>query len=147
MPPHSLTNLEIQKYYQNEHKYIHGAYSINNLRKIKDGTYVINLDVYESIEANRIALYVNANNVTYFNSFGGEHISKKIKNFIRNKNIVSNIYKIQAYDSIMCGYFCIGFIDFMLKGKVCLITRTYVLQIIMIRMKNNAKRIILHYLW
>ena len=36
---------------------------------------------------------------------------------IGNKNIIPNIYKIQAYDSIMCGYFCIGFIDFMLKGK------------------------------
>ena len=56
-------------------------------------------------------------NVTYFNSFGVEHITKEIKAFINNKNITTNIFRIQAYDSIMCGYFCIGFIDFMLAGK------------------------------
>ena len=60
---------------------------------------------------------MNAENVTYFDSFGVEHIPKEIKKFIGNKNIITNIYRIQAYDSIMCGYFCIGFIDFMLKGK------------------------------
>ena len=62
-------------------------------------------------------MYVNDNNVTYFDSFGVEHISKEIRRFIGNKNIISNSYRIQAYDSIMCGYFCIGFIDFMLKVK------------------------------
>ena len=61
--------------------------------------------------------HVNDNNVTYFDSFGVEHIPEEIKNFIGNKNIVTNIYRIQAYHSIMCAYFCIGFIDFMLKGK------------------------------
>ena len=60
---------------------------------------------------------MNAKNVTYFGSFGVEHIPKEIKKFIGNKNIITNIYRIQAYDSIMCGYFCIGFIDFMLKGE------------------------------
>ena len=54
------------------------------------------------------------NNVTYFNSFGVEHITKKIKAFINNKNITTNIFRIQVYDSIMCRYFCISFIDFML---------------------------------
>ena len=57
------------------------------------------------------------NNVTYFDSFGVEHIPKEIKKFIGNKNIESNIFRVQAYDSVMCGYFCIGFIDFMLKDK------------------------------
>ena len=58
------------------------------------------------------------NNVTYFNSFGVEHIPQEIKAFINsNKNITTNIFRIQAYDSIMCGYFCIGFIDFMLARK------------------------------
>ena len=64
-------------------------------------------------------------NVTYFDSFGVEHIPKEIKAFInrplssalQNKNIKTNVFRIQAYDSIMCGYFCIGFIDFMLAGK------------------------------
>ena len=57
------------------------------------------------------------NNVTYFNSFGVEHITKEIKAFINNKNITTNIFRIQTYDSIMCRYFCISFIDFMLAGK------------------------------
>ena len=57
------------------------------------------------------------NNVTCFDSFGVEHISKEIKTFIKNKNITTNIFGIQAYGSIMPGYFCNGFIGFMLKGK------------------------------
>ena len=50
-------------------------------------------------------------------SFGVEHIPKETKKFIGNKNIITNIHRIQAYNSLMCGYFCIVFIDFMLKGK------------------------------
>ena len=57
---------------------------------------------------------MNGNNVKYFNSFRSEHVPKEVKKIKRNKNIITNIYRIQAYDSIMCGYFCIGFIDFML---------------------------------
>ena len=64
-----------------------------------------------------MALFVNDKNVTYFDSFGVEHIPKTNKKLIGNKNIIPNIYRVQAYDSMMCGYFCIGFIDFMLKGK------------------------------
>ena len=105
-----------EKYYENEPKF-NGVYSRNNLFKIKDGAYIINLDEYESIGTHWIALYVNAKNVTYFDSFGVEHVPKEIKKFIGNKNIMTNIYRIQACDSIMCGYFCIGFIDFMLNSK------------------------------
>ena len=60
---------------------------------------------------------MNTENVTYFDSFGVEYIPKEIRNFIGNKNVTTNIYRTQAYDSIMCRYFCIEFIDFMLKGK------------------------------
>ena len=60
---------------------------------------------------------MNSNNVTYFHSFGVEHIPKEIKAFINNKNIKTNIFRIEAYSSVMCGYFCIRFIDFRLKGK------------------------------
>ena len=74
---------EIQKYYQ-------------ILSKIKDGTYIINLDEYQSIGTHRIALYVNAKNVTYLGSFRVEHIAKEFRKFIRNKNIINNIYRIQA---------------------------------------------------
>ena len=60
---------------------------------------------------------MNNNDVTYFDSLGVEHIPKEIKTFINNKNIKINIFRIQAYNSVMFGYFCIGFIDFMFKGK------------------------------
>ena len=85
--------------------------------KIKDGVYVINIDEYSDIGTQWIALYVNNKTVTYFDSFGVEHIPIEIKKIIYSKNIIANIFRIQAYDSIMCGYFCTGFIDFMLKGK------------------------------
>ena len=62
-------------------------------------------------------MYVLNNDVTYFDSVGVEHIPKEIKASIGDKNIKTNVFKIEAYDSIMCGYLCIGFIDFMLAGK------------------------------
>ena len=116
MQPHPLLNFEIQKYYPNEPTF-NGVYSRNNLTKIKDGEYIINLDEFKSIGTNWIAVDVNNNNVTYFDSFGVENIPKEFRKFIGNKNVITNIYRIQAYDSSMCGYFCIGFINFILKGK------------------------------
>ena len=118
IPSHSLTNFEIQKYYKNESRF-NGVYSRDNLFQIKDGAYKINFDEYSDIVTHWVALYVqnNNNNVFFFDSFGVEHIPKEIKVFINNKSIITNIFKIQAYNSIMCGYFCIGFIDFMLAGK------------------------------
>ena len=119
---HSLINFQIQIYYQNDAQLssrnklkFNGAYSRNNLPKTKDGTNVISLDGHKSIGTYWIGLYVNPVKVTYFDSFGVENIPKEIKKLIGNKNIIKNVYRIQAYDSIMCGYFCIGFIDFMLK--------------------------------
>ena len=101
-----MTNCEIQTYYQNEPRFI-GVYSRNNLPyKIKNGAYLINLDEYSDIGTHWIALYVNKKIVTYFDSFGIEHIPKEVKKIIKKND-----------DSIMCGYFCIGFIDYMFKGK------------------------------
>ena len=83
MPPHPLTNFEIQKYYQNK-TIFNGVFSRNNLPKIKDGAYVIRLDEFKSIGTHWVALYVNGNNgsvsydVIYFDSFGVEHIPKEI---------------------------------------------------------------------
>ena len=113
---HPLTNFEIQKYYQNEPRF-NGVYSRDNLPIIKDGAYVINLDEDSDIGTHWIALYVQNNDATYFDRIGVEHIAKDIRTFISTKNIKTNTFRIQAYDSIMCGYFCIRFIDFMLKGK------------------------------
>ena len=107
----------MQKYYKNEPRF-NGVYSRDNLPKIKDGAYVINLDEYSDIGTHWVALYMSNNDVTYFDSFGVEHIPKEIKAFIdRSLSITTNIFRIQGCDSIMCGYFFIGFIDFMLAGK------------------------------
>ena len=62
-------------------------------------------------------MYVNNKTITYFDSFGVEHIPREIIKFIARKKIITNIYRIQAYDSIMCGYFSIGLINFMFNGK------------------------------
>ena len=93
MPPDPLTNFEIQKYYQNAPQF-NGVYSRDNLSvKIKDGAYVINLDAYSDIVTHWVALYIQNNDVTYFDSFGVEHIPKEIKTFIDNKNIKTNIFR------------------------------------------------------
>ena len=115
--PHPLTNVEIQEYYQNEPRF-NGLFSRDNLpNTIKSGAYVINLDEYRNIGTHWVALYVNNKAIIYFDSFGVEHIPREIMKFIDRKNIMTNIYRTQAYDSIMCGYFCIGFINFMFNGN------------------------------
>ena len=116
---HPLTNIEISEYYKNEPRF-NGVYSRNNLpNKIKKGAYVINLDEYENTGTHWIALFVKPKFTVYFDSFGIEHTLKEINKFINN-DIKSSIVRIQAYDSIMCGYFCIEFINYMLKGKTLL---------------------------
>ena len=116
---HPLTNIEINEYYINEPRF-NGVYSRNNLPKtIKKGAYAINLDEYENTGTHWIALFVKPKYTVYFDSFGIEHIPKEINKFIRN-DIKSNIFRLQAYDSIMCEYYCIEFINYMLKGETLL---------------------------
>ena len=78
------------------------------------------MDKYENTGMHWIALFVKPKEVIYFDSFGIEHIPSEINKFICNKNIKSNIFRLQPYDSIMCGYYCIEFINYMLKGKILL---------------------------
>ena len=84
---------------------------------IKDGAYVINLDEYSNIGTHWIALSVNNKTVTYFDSFGIEHMPQEVRVFIADKYIIASIYRIQNYDSNIYGYYCIGFIDYILKGN------------------------------
>ena len=110
-------------------------YSRNNLpNKIKKGAYVIHLDEYGNTGTHWVSLFVKPKYTIYFDSFGVEHIPKEINKFIRskelhskelgpavgNEKIKASIFRIQAYDSIMCGYFYIEFINYMLKGKTLL---------------------------
>ena len=80
----------MQKYYKHEPRF-NGVYSRDNLPKIKDGAYIINLDEYSDIRTHWVALCSSNNNVTYFYSFGVEHLPKVIKAFINNNNSNNNI--------------------------------------------------------
>ena len=86
-------------------------------KKVKDRTYVINLDEYTDVGTHWIALFCNKSEIVYVDSFVVEHVPEEIKEFIGNTNIKGNIFRVQANNSVMRGYFCIGFIDFMLAGK------------------------------
>ena len=128
IPPHPLTNFEIQKYYKNDPGF-NGVFSRNNLpKKNKGWAYVINLDEYADVGTHWIALLCDRNEIVYFDSFGVKHILEEIKELtdlrslnssaLQNKNIkTKKIFRVQANGSVMCGYFYIGFIDFMLAGK------------------------------
>ena len=110
IPSPPLTNFEIQKYYKNEPRF-NGVFSRINLpKKIKDGPYLINLDEYADVGIHWIALFCNRNEIVYFDSFGVKHVPEESKKSVGNKNIKANI-------SVICGYFFIGFINFMLAGK------------------------------
>ena len=117
----SINKYRNSEYYSNESKF-NGVYSRDNLPKItKKGAYVINLDEYENTGTHWISLFIKTNEFISFDSFGIEHIPKEINTFIgSNKKLKANIFRIQAYDSIMCGYFCIEFINYVLKGKTLL---------------------------
>ena len=100
-----------REYYENEPRF-NGVFSRDNLPKtIKNRAYVINLDEYADVGRHWIALHAQDNEV------GVEHVPKEIKRFIGHKDIKTNIFRIQANNSIMCGYFCIRFIDFMFANK------------------------------
>ena len=94
--PHPLKNFEIEVYYQNEPRF-NGVFSRDNLSNtIKNGAYVINLDEYHNIGTHWVALYVNNKTVTYFDSFGVKHIPKEILKSVDDKNIITDIFRIQA---------------------------------------------------
>ena len=104
-------------YCQNEPRF-NRVYSRDNLpNKIKDGAYIINLDAYSDIGTHWVESYVNNKTVAYFDSFGTGHIPKEVKIATTNKHIIAYIFRIQAYDSMMCWYFFIVFIDFIFKGN------------------------------
>ena len=90
MPPHPLTNFELEMYYQNEPRF-NGVFSRNNLpKKIKDGAYIINLDEYADVGTHWIALFCNKNEIAYFGNFGAEHTPKEIKAFIDRRFLNSS---------------------------------------------------------
>ena len=113
-----MTKFEKQKYYRNKPRF-NRVYSRDNLSEnIKDRAYIINLDEYANVGTHWIVLHVSNNSVIYFERSEVKHIPKNIKKGIGNKNIKTDIFRIDANSSILCGYFCVGFIDFMHGGKI-----------------------------
>ena len=103
-------------------KIFNGVYSRNNLPKSKNGAYVINLDHSENTGTHWVVIFLKEDEVIYSDSFGVEYIPKEIMekiehSFLGNKNIKTSIFRIQDYNSIMCGYFCILFFEYMLHNK------------------------------
>ena len=98
-------------------KGFNGVFSRNNLPKLKNGAYIINLDHSENMCTHWIVNFVKSNEVIYFDSFGVEYIPKEIMKRIENKNIKTSIFRIQDNNSIMYGYFCISFIEYMFNNK------------------------------
>ena len=98
-------------------KGFNGVFSRNNLPKLENGAYVINLDHSENTGTHWIVIFMKNNEVIYFDSFGVEYVPKEIMEKIGNRNIKTNIFRIQDNNSIMCGYFCILFIGYMLNNK------------------------------
>ena len=88
-----------------------------SLKEIKNGAYVIKLDEYADVGTHWIALFCKRRKIVYFDSFDVEHVFEEMKEFIENNNIKVNMFRVQSNNSIVCSYFCIGFIDFMLAGK------------------------------
>ena len=102
-------------YYQNEPRF-NGVYSRDNFPdKIKEGAYVINLDEYYDIGTHWIALHINTKTMTYFDSFGVENIAKEVQKSINNKNIIANMFRTQAYDSVVRGNFVFDLLILCLK--------------------------------
>ena len=116
-PFHPLTNYEIQEYFKNEKRF-KGVFYRDNLPKLKKGAYVINLDHSKNTGTHCVVIFCQKDEVIYFDSFGVEYIPKEIMEKIGNKNIKTSISRIQDNNSIMCDYFCILFIEYMLHNKI-----------------------------
>ena len=115
MPPHPLTNFEIIDYFKDESRF-NGVYSRNDLPNIQKGTHVINLQDSLGPGTYWVVVFVKKNEVIYFDSFGVEYIPREIEKSVGNKNIKTNLFRI-IYNSVMRGYICILFVEFMLKSK------------------------------
>ena len=98
-------------------KGFNGVFPRNNLPDLKKGVYIINLDHSENTGTHWVVIFMKKDEVTYFDSFGVEYIPKEIMERIKNKKIKTSIFRIQDNNSIMCGYFCILFIEYMLDNK------------------------------
>ena len=102
------------------HPRFNDIFSRNNLPRIKGGAYVINLDDKNIKGTHWVSLFINKNKGVYFDSFGIEYIPQEVLSKIKDKSITHNILRIQDIEFIICGFYCIVFIEYMLVGKTIL---------------------------
>ena len=113
---HPVSNIETFNYLNYENKF-NDVLSRNNLTRINDGDHVINFDDKKSKRTHWVSLFIDRSTAVYFDSFGSEYIPLEILQKIRDKSITRNIFRIQDDESIMCGFYCIPFIEYILAGK------------------------------
>ena len=116
---HHLNNIEITNHFKYEPRF-NGVFSRNNLPKIKDGEYVINLDDKNSKVIHWVSLVIDRNGAAYFDSFRIEYIPQEVLNKIKEKSITHNIFRIKDNEFIMRGFCSITFIEYMIAGKTLL---------------------------
>ena len=104
VPLHPLSNIEIAKYFNYEPRF-NGAFSENNLPRIKDGVYVINFKDNKIIGTHWVLLFIDRNKAVYFHSFGIKYIPPEVLNKIKVKPITHNMFRMQDNDSVMCGFY------------------------------------------
>ena len=113
---HPLSNIKIIHYFNYELRF-NGVFSRNNLPRMKNGAYAINLDDKNSKRTYWVSLFVDKNIAAYFDSFGMEYILQEVLNKTKDKSITHSLFRTQGSESIMCGFYCIAFIEYMLVGK------------------------------
>ena len=106
---HPLSNIDITNYFNYKPRF-HGVFSRNNLHRIKDGAYVMNLDDKKRKGTHQVSLFNVRNTAVYFDSFGIEDIPSEALKKIKDKSITCNAFRMQDNESILCGFYCIAFI-------------------------------------
>ena len=90
------------------------------MHRIKDGTYLINIDETNSKGTHWVSLFIDKNLAVYSDSFEIEYIPQKILNKIKDKSITHNIFRIRDNESVMCGFYYIAFMEYRFAGKTLL---------------------------
>ena len=119
VPLNPLNNIKITNYLHYEPR-LNGLFSRNNLPRIKDGAFVINLDDTDSKGKHWVSLLIDKNTAVSFESFGIEYIALEVLNKIRDKSVTHNIFRMQDNESIAYGFYCITFIEYILVRKTLL---------------------------
>ena len=113
---HPLNNKKITNFFNYE-PIFNGVFARNNLPRIKDWAYLINLDDKKCKGTHWVSLFIDRNTVVYFAYFQIEHIPQEVFSKIRDKSITRNIFRIQDNEAITCGFYCITFIEYILTGR------------------------------